>query len=168
MDSLSFYSILSHWYALHARDLPWRHTLDPYRIWLSEIILQQTRISQGMAYWQRFVERWPTVEDLANATEDEVLKEWQGLGYYSRARNLHYAAKQIVALGQFPNTLGEIRQLKGVGDYTAAAIASFAFGIKVAAVDGNFYRVLSRLYGIDTPIDTTIGARRRLRRLPRV
>lgn len=157
MDSLSFYSILSRWYALHARDLPWRHTLDPYRIWLSEIILQQTRISQGMAYWQRFVERWPTVNDLAEASEDEVLKAWQGLGYYSRARNLHTAAKQVVALGHFPDTLREIRQLKGVGDYTAAAVASFAFGIKAASVDGNFYRVLSRIYGIDTPIDTTSG-----------
>ena len=157
MTSNHFFFILSQWYKTHARDLPWRHTLDPYRIWLSEIILQQTRISQGMAYWQRFVEHWPTVADLANATEDEVLKEWQGLGYYSRARNLHYAAKQIVALGHFPNTLAEIRQLKGVGDYTAAAIASFAFGIKAAAVDGNFYRVLSRIYGIDTPIDTTVG-----------
>lgn len=157
MTSNHFFSILSQWYETHARDLPWRHTLDPYRIWLSEIILQQTRISQGMVYWQRFVERWPKVEDLAKATEDEVLKEWQGLGYYSRARNLHYAARQIVALGHFPETLKEIRQLKGVGDYTAAAIASFAFGIKAAAVDGNFYRVLSRLYGIDTPIDTTEG-----------
>lgn len=157
MTSNHFFSILSRWYALYARDLPWRHTLDPYRIWLSEIILQQTRISQGMAYWQRFVERWPTVEDLANATEDEVLKEWQGLGYYSRARNLHYAAKQIVTLGHFPDSLQEIRQLKGVGDYTAAAIVSFAFGIKAAAVDGNFYRVLSRIYGIDTHIDTTTG-----------
>ena len=157
MDSLSFYYILSRWYALHARDLPWRHTLDPYRIWLSEIILQQTRISQGMDYWQRFVRRWPTVETLAEASEDEVLKAWQGLGYYSRARNLHFAAKQITALGHFPDTLREIRRLKGVGDYTAAAIASFAFGIRAAAVDGNFYRVLARIYGIDTPIDTTLG-----------
>ena len=157
MISNHLFAILSRWYALHARDLPWRHTLDPYRIWLSEIILQQTRISQGMAYWQRFVEHWPTVEQLAEASEDEVLKAWQGLGYYSRARNHHYAAKQIVAMGHFPKTLREIRQLKGVGDYTAAAIASFAFGIKAAAVDGNFYRVLSRIYGIDTPIDTTVG-----------
>ena len=109
------------------------------------------------AYWQRFMQAWPTVEDLASATEDEVLKMWQGLGYYSRARNLHKAAQQIVAMGQFPHTLDEIRKLKGVGDYTAAAIASMAFGVTAAAVDGNVYRVLSRFYAIDSPINSTEG-----------
>jgi A/G-specific adenine glycosylase len=137
--------------------LPWRQTRDPYAIWLSEIILQQTRIQQGWAYWERFVHRWPTVVALAGATEDEVLREWQGLGYYSRARNLHFAARQIVARGGFPETLEEIKQLKGVGDYTAAAIASIAFDIPAAVVDGNVYRVLSRYFGISTPINATEG-----------
>jgi len=137
--------------------LPWRQTHDPYAIWLSEIILQQTQVKQGWDYWERFIRRWPKVEDLAVATEDEVLREWQGLGYYSRARNLHFAAKQIVALGHFPDTLEEIRQLKGVGDYTAAAIGSIAFGLPAAVVDGNVYRVLARHFGIDTPINTTEG-----------
>ena len=146
MSPADFCATLLRWYAANGRDLPWRHTRDPYAIWLSEVILQQTRISQGTAYWQRFMQAWPTVETLAAATEDEVLKMWQGLGYYSRARNLHTAARQIVALGQFPRTLEEIRLLKGVGDYTAAAIASLAFGVTAAAVDGNVYRVLSRLY----------------------
>ncbi len=152
-----FTQTLLNWYQQHRRDLPWRHTQDPYAIWISEIILQQTRIQQGLDYWLRFMQRWPHVEDLANATQDEVLRQWQGLGYYSRARNLHAAAKQIAALGHFPNTLEDIRHLKGVGDYTAAAIASFAFGIPAAAVDGNAYRVLARHYGIDTPINTTQG-----------
>lgn len=152
-----FTTSLLHWYKEHGRNLPWRETTDPYAIWLSEIILQQTRIQQGWAYWERFMKRWPTVEALAAATEDEVLREWQGLGYYSRARNLHAAARQIVAFGGFPRTLEEIRKLKGVGDYTAAAIASFAFGIPAAVVDGNVYRVLSRYFGIDTPINTTEG-----------
>lgn len=149
-----FSTILLDWFALNGRDLPWRQTKDPYAIWLSEVILQQTRIQQGMDYWQRFMQRWPRVENLAAASEDEVLREWQGLGYYSRARNLHTAAQQIVDNGQFPSTLEGIRQLKGVGDYTAAAIGSIAFGLPVAAVDGNVYRVLSRHYGIDTPINT--------------
>ncbi|MBQ6750311.1 MAG: A/G-specific adenine glycosylase [Bacteroidaceae bacterium] len=152
-----FTTILLDWYALNGRDLPWRHTTDPYAIWLSEIILQQTRIQQGMDYWFRFMKRWPQVEDLAAATEDEVLREWQGLGYYSRARNLHTAAQQIVARGGFPTTIEEIKKLKGVGDYTAAAIGSIAFGLPAAVVDGNVYRVLSRHYGIDTPINTTQG-----------
>ncbi len=153
----SFTSTLLHWFADNARDLPWRHTRDPYAIWLSEIILQQTRIQQGQAYWERFMRRWPTVEQLAAATEDEVLREWQGLGYYSRARNLHTAARQIVDMGHFPDTFDDIRRLKGVGDYTAAAIASIAFGLPVAVVDGNVYRVLARQFGIDTPINTTEG-----------
>lgn len=152
-----FATTLLEWFRKNARDLPWRHTTDPYAIWLSEIILQQTRIQQGWAYWERFMQRWPTVEALAAATEDEVLREWQGLGYYSRARNLHHAAKQVVAQGGFPTTLEDIKKLKGVGDYTAAAIASFAFGHPAAVVDGNVYRVLSRYFGIDTPINTTEG-----------
>ena len=145
------------WFQENGRDLPWRQTRDPYAIWLSEIILQQTQVKQGWEYWERFIHRWPTVEALAAATEDEVLREWQGLGYYSRARNLHYAARQIVEMGGFPNTLEEIKQLKGVGDYTAAAIGSIAFDLPVAVVDGNVYRVLSRYFGIDTPINTTEG-----------
>ena len=145
------------WFREHGRELPWRQTHDPYAIWLSEIILQQTQVKQGWDYWERFMRHWPTVEDLAASTEDEVLREWQGLGYYSRARNLHFAAKQIVALGHFPNTLEEIKQLKGVGDYTAAAIGSIAFDLPAAVVDGNVYRVLARHFGIDTPINTTEG-----------
>ena len=152
-----FTTTLLDWYALNGRDLPWRHTTDPYAIWLSEIILQQTRIQQGMDYWLRFMKRWPQVEDLAAATEDEVLREWQGLGYYSRARNLYTAARQIAVRGGFPTTIEEIKKLKGVGDYTAAAIGSIAFGLPAAVVDGNVYRVLSRHYGIDTPINTTQG-----------
>lgn len=152
-----FTSTLLAWYRTNGRNLPWRNTQDPYAIWLSEIILQQTRIVQGMDYWLHFMEKWPCVEDLAAAKEDEVMRMWQGLGYYSRARNLHKAAQQIVALGHFPNTLDGIKRLKGVGDYTAAAIGSFAFGLQVASVDGNFYRVLSRYFGIDTPINTTEG-----------
>ncbi len=154
---MDFTSSLLHWFRENGRALPWRETNDPYPIWLSEIILQQTRTEQGRPYWERFMQRWPTVELLAAATEDEVLREWQGLGYYSRARNLHYAAKQIVAAGGFPSTYEGIRRLKGVGDYTAAAIGSFAFGLPVAVVDGNVYRVLSRYFGIDTPINTTEG-----------
>jgi A/G-specific adenine glycosylase len=152
-----FTDTLLGWFASHGRELPWRASSDPYRIWLSEIILQQTRVVQGIDYWWRFVDHFPDVQSLAEASEDEVLKLWQGLGYYSRARNLHTAAKQIVALGHFPNTFEEIKQLKGVGDYTAAAIASFAFHLPVAAVDGNAYRVLARVFGIDTPINTSRG-----------
>ena len=153
----SFALTLLSWFRENGRDLPWRQTRDPYAIWLSEIILQQTQVKQGWEYWERFMHRWPTVEALAAATEDEVLREWQGLGYYSRARNLHYAAQQIVARGGFPNTIEEIKKLKGVGDYTAAAIGSIAFNLPVAVVDGNVYRVLSRYFGIDTPINTTEG-----------
>ena len=148
---------LIRWFRENGRELPWRETSDPYPIWLSEIILQQTQVKQGWAYWERFMQRWPTVESLANATEDEVLREWQGLGYYSRARNLHFAARQIVEMGGFPQTIEGIKSLKGVGDYTAAAIGSFAFGLPAAVVDGNVYRVLSRHFGIETPINTTEG-----------
>ena len=154
---MEFANTIISWFRENGRALPWRETRDPYAIWLSEIILQQTRIAQGWEYWERFMAQYPTVEDLAAAHEDEVLKLWQGLGYYSRARNLHAAAKQIVALGHFPDTLEGIKQLKGVGDYTAAAIGSFAFDIPAAVVDGNVYRVLARYFGIDTPINSTQG-----------
>ena len=143
------------WYRENGRDLPWRRTRDPYAVWLSEIILQQTRIVQGTAYWHRFMERFPTVHELADASEDEVLRLWEGLGYYSRARNLHAAAKQIVAAGGFPTTLEGIKALKGVGDYTAAAIGSICFGLPAAVVDGNVYRVLARYFGLATPVGTT-------------
>ena len=154
---MDFTITLLKWFRENGRELPWRETRDPYAIWLSEIILQQTQVKQGRAYWERFMRRWPTFEDLAAATEDEVLREWQGLGYYSRARNLHHAARQIVGMGGFPQTLDGIRQLKGVGDYTAAAIGSIAFGLPAAVVDGNVYRVLARHFGITTPINTTEG-----------
>lgn len=154
---MEFANTIISWFRENGRALPWRETRDPYAIWLSEIILQQTRIVQGWEYWERFMAQYPTVQDLAAAHEDEVLKLWQGLGYYSRARNLHTAAKQIVALGHFPDTLEGIKQLKGVGDYTAAAIGSFAFDIPAAVVDGNVYRVLARYFGIDTPINSTQG-----------
>ena len=155
--TMSFSTTLLEWFREHGRALPWRETHDPYAVWLSEIILQQTQVKQGWAYWERFMRRWPTVEELAAASEDEVLREWQGLGYYSRARNLHTAAKQIVALGAFPSTIDGLRKLKGVGDYTAAAIGSIAFGLPAAVVDGNVYRVLARHFGIETPINTTEG-----------
>lgn len=154
---MNFAVTLLQWFKNNGRSLPWRETKDAYAIWLSEVILQQTRIVQGMSYWERFMAQWPTVNDLAAATEDEVLKAWQGLGYYSRARNFHTAAQQVIKLGGFPQTFKELKTLKGVGDYTAAAIASIAFGEPVAVVDGNVYRVLSRYYGIETPIDSTEG-----------
>ena len=155
MPDSHFTSAILQWYAANGRDLPWRRTRDPYAIWLSEIILQQTRIAQGQAYWERFMARFPDVESLAAASEDEVLRLWEGLGYYSRGRNLLAAARQIAAAGAFPSTLEGIRDLKGVGDYTAAAIGSIAFGLPAAVVDGNVYRVLSRYYGIDTPVGST-------------
>ena len=143
------------WYAENKRELPWRDTTDPYTIWISEIILQQTRVVQGYEYFLRFICRFPDVEALAGASEDEVMKYWQGLGYYSRARNLHAAARSMN--GTFPTTYEGVRALKGVGDYTAAAICSSAYGMPYAVVDGNVYRVLSRYFGIDTPIDSTEG-----------
>lgn len=154
-----FTATLLKWFVQYGRELPWRGITDPYGIWVSEVILQQTRIDQGRDYWLRFMERFPTVESLAAATEDEVLRMWQGLGYYSRARNMHAAARQIVGLGGFPRTIEGLRALKGVGDYTAAAVGSIAFNLPAAAVDGNVYRVLSRHYGIDVPINTTKGKR---------
>ena len=155
----NFSLTLIRWYEQNKRDLPWRHTNDPYKIWLSEIILQQTRVDQGLSYYERFVKNFPTVKQLANAPEKKVMKLWQGLGYYSRARNLHHTAKIIVAdkKGKFPGTYDEIIQLKGIGAYTAAAIASFSFNEARAVVDGNVYRVLARIFGIDTPIDSTQG-----------
>ena len=166
------YSRLYEWYFVNRRDLPWRETENPYAIWLSEIILQQTRVAQGLEYYRRFLQRWPTVRDLAAADEAEVLREWQGLGYYSRARNLHKAAQKIAGerlrvtgYGRrgtedgsvFPRTFEEIRALPGVGDYTAGAIASFAYNLPYPAMDGNVYRVVARLFDIDEPFDTTAG-----------
>lgn len=154
---MSFATTILQWFHENGRVLPWRETQDPYAIWLSEVILQQTRIEQGLPYWERFMQRWPSVGDLATASEDDVLREWQGLGYYSRARHLHAAAQQITAQGGFPTTIAGLRTLKGVGDYTAAAIGSIAFALPVAVVDGNVFRVLSRHFGIATPINTTEG-----------
>ena len=148
---------IEQWYSIHHRDLPWRNTTNPYHIWLSEIILQQTRVEQGMSYYFRFIQAFPLVSDLANATEDDVMKLWQGLGYYSRARNLHKAAKMIAEAGDFPREYTEVVALPGIGHYTAAAICSFAYHLPYAVLDGNVFRVLSRYLGIDTPIDTTIG-----------
>ena len=152
-------SKLISWYKQNKRNLPWRNINDPYKIWLSEIILQQTQVIQGLNYYLKFTETFPTVIDLANAPEDQVMRLWQGLGYYSRARNLHAASKTIKTnhKGKFPNTYESIKQLKGVGDYTAAAVSSFAFGLPHAVVDGNVYRVLARLFNIDTPINSTKG-----------
>lgn len=159
---MSFGSIIINWYKKNKRDLPWRHTKDPYLIWLSEIILQQTRVEQGLPYYFRFSEKYPTVGALAIAKEDEILRLWQGLGYYTRARNLHAAARQIKNEfgNKFPTDYSNIRSLKGVGEYTAAAIASFAFDLEHAVVDGNVFRLLSRYFGIKTPIDTGEGKKK--------
>lgn len=154
-----FNAPLHTWYSLNKRDLPWRNTRNPYLIWLSEIILQQTRIDQGLAYYCRFAEEFPTISSLANASEDQVLKLWQGLGYYSRARNLHLTAKFINQNynGNFPGDYKAILSLKGIGEYTASAIASISFNQEYPAVDGNVYRVLARFFGIAEPIDTGKG-----------
>jgi A/G-specific adenine glycosylase len=156
---MSFSNEIIGWYSANKRQLPWRGTFDAYRIWLSEIILQQTRVAQGLPYYQKFVDKYPDITALAAAPEDEILKLWQGLGYYSRARNMHAAAKMVANQynGNFPSTYKEILTLKGIGKYTAAAIASIAFNEPVAVVDGNVYRVLARYYGIDEPIDGTQG-----------
>jgi len=147
------------WYHENHRSLPWRDTRDPYRIWLSEVILQQTRVNQGLPYYLKFIEAFPTVKDLAAAPENSVLRLWQGLGYYSRARNLHRCAKVVAEKydGRFPATFEELVHLPGIGTYTAAAIASFAFNRKVAVVDGNVYRVLARIFGITNDIMSTEG-----------
>ena len=160
MEPTSFlHDTLINWYAENHRDLPWRHHPTPYQVWISEVILQQTRVNQGYEYYLRFIKRWPTVAHLAQASEEEVLKMWQGLGYYSRARNLHQCAKQVVELygGDFPSDFNKLLRLKGVGNYTAAAIASIAFNLPHAVVDGNVYRVLSRLFDIDSPINSNEG-----------
>ena len=156
---MDFKSKLIIWYSINKREMPWRKTKNPYNIWLSEIILQQTQVKQGQPYYEAFVSNYPTIFDLASASETEVLKLWQGLGYYSRARNLHTTAKHIVNKlnGVFPNNYKDLLKLKGIGDYTASAISSIAFNEVAAVVDGNVYRVLSRYFGIDTPINSTLG-----------
>jgi len=156
---MKFSKKLITWYLQNKRTMPWRETKDPYRIWLSEIILQQTRVAQGLPYYLSFTEAFPTVFELASATEEQVLKLWQGLGYYSRARNLHTTAKHIVndLEGVFPDNYKGLLELKGVGDYTASAIASICYDEPTPVVDGNVYRVLSRYFGIDTPINATAG-----------
>lgn len=156
---MGFSNTIINWYHINARILPWRKNNDPYLIWVSEIILQQTRVKQGLSYYLRFIEAYPTVEYLSEASEDQVLKLWQGLGYYSRARNMMKAAKQIIEIydGVFPNNYDEIIKLKGVGPYTAAAIASFSYKLPYAVVDGNVFRVLARYYGINIPINSHQG-----------
>ncbi|OUS14236.1 A/G-specific adenine glycosylase [Nonlabens dokdonensis] len=157
---MNFSQQLIDWYIVNKRSLPWRDTKNPYYIWLSEVILQQTRVNQGLPYYKSFVKKYPTVEDLAHAPQDQVLKLWQGLGYYSRARNLQTAAVQIIDNNsKFPDNYKDLLRLKGVGEYTAAAIASFAYGEAVAVVDGNVYRVLSRIYGVATPINIPAGVK---------
>jgi len=159
MDKRYFSDKVVEWYKLNKRELPWRDTKDPYRIWLSEIILQQTRVIQGLPYYLRFVEKFPTVAALAAASEQEVLRLWQGLGYYTRARNLHKCAKEVVRLynGSFPEKYSELIKLPGIGEYTAAAIASFSYKEPVAVVDGNVFRVLSRAFGIELEINRPEG-----------
>jgi A/G-specific adenine glycosylase len=154
-----FAQTLIHWYERHKRSLPWRETLDPYAIWLSEVILQQTRVNQGLPYFLDFINTYPTVMDLAQAPEDEVLRHWQGLGYYSRARNMHHTARRIAQErhGRFPTTYAELLKLPGIGPYTAAAIASFAFREKVAVLDGNVFRVLARVFGLALDIASPAG-----------
>lgn len=154
-----FHLLIADWYRLNKRDLPWRSTKNPYFIWLSEVIMQQTRVDQGTNYYLKFTTNYPTIKKLADANEQEILNDWQGLGYYSRARNLHAAAKYISSElnNEFPSNFKSIQELKGVGPYTAAAIASFAFNEKVAVVDGNVYRVLSRIFNIDLQIDSSQG-----------
>ena len=147
------------WYDANHRALPWRETRDPYVIWVSEIILQQTRVAQGMEYFRRFLDAFPNVEALAAAEQDEVMRLWQGLGYYSRARNMHQAARQVMAMGGFPTSVEGLLNLKGIGSYTAAAIGSFAFGLPVAAIDGNVLRVVSRLFCVEEPVDAAPGRR---------
>lgn len=156
---MTFSNTLIHWYEKNARVLPWRNTKDAYCIWISEIILQQTRIEQGLPYYHRFIEAFPDVHSLYQASEDQVLKLWEGLGYYSRARNMKFAAQQIVELHQgiFPSNYKDIIALKGIGPYTAAAVASMAFDLPYAVVDGNVFRVLSRYFGIEIPINSTLG-----------
>ncbi len=156
-EDSEFSKKLTDWYLKNSRDLPWRHTTDPYIIWISEIILQQTRVNQGLEYFNRFIKRFPDIKSLDKAEEDEVMKYWQGLGYYSRARNLHTAAHQIQERheGKFPLKYEQVLALQGIGEYTAAAICSFSYGQPYAVLDGNVYRVLSRIFGIETPINAS-------------
>lgn len=154
-----FVYCLENWYVSLGRDLPWRHTADPWLVLMSEVILQQTRVAQGLAYYERFCQVFPTPEAMASAEEDLVLLHWKGLGYYSRARNLHRASRQIVDMGGFPETYSQVLKLSGVGEYTAAAVCSFCYGQPYAVLDGNVFRVLSRYFGIDLPMDTTAGKR---------
>ncbi len=158
---MDFSKKILQWYQGNKRELPWRQSTDPYKIWLSEVMLQQTRVAQGLPYYEKFVEAFPSVQDLATASEEKVLKLWQGLGYYSRARNMHATAKMVVTKykGSFPNTYHELLRLKGVGDYTASAIASICFDEPEPVVDGNVYRVLSRYFGVDIPINSTKGVK---------
>jgi A/G-specific adenine glycosylase len=158
---MNFSNLLIDWYLKNKRDLPWRQLKNPYAIWLSEIILQQTRVAQGWAYYEKFLDQFPTVFDLAAASEQDVIKCWQGLGYYSRARNLYKAAQIVVKdyHGNMPNTYDELLQLPGIGDYTASAIASICFGEKTPVVDGNVYRFLGRYFGIQTPINSSKGVK---------
>jgi A/G-specific adenine glycosylase len=162
MDKRYFSDKVVEWYLQHKRELPWRANQEPYRIWLSEIILQQTKVSQGLPYYLKFLEAFPTVEDLANASEQKVLRYWQGLGYYTRARNLHKCAKAVVEKynGVFPESFEKLKTLPGIGDYTAAAISSIAFREPVAVVDGNVFRVLSRVFGIDDAINSPEGKKK--------
>jgi A/G-specific adenine glycosylase len=161
LEKAFFASSLVVWYQVHKRNLPWREAHDPYKIWLSEVILQQTRVAQGLPYYQRFIEKYPSIQKLAHADEEEVLRLWQGLGYYSRARNLHACARRIVNElgGKFPSAYKELLQLKGVGKYTAGAIASIAFKEAVPVVDGNVYRVLARVFGVEEDITSTQGTK---------
>lgn len=156
---MTFQTELINWYQNNKRDLPWRHTNDAYTIWLSEIILQQTRVEQGLPYFNKFLENFPTVHDFASATETKVLKLWQGLGYYSRGRNMHATAQSVVSNfnGIFPEQHDELIKLKGIGEYTAAAISSFSSGEARAVVDGNVFRVLARYFGIETPVNSPAG-----------
>lgn len=159
MDTQLFGYQLIKWYNQNKRELPWRNTNQPYNVWLSEIILQQTRVVQGLPYYERFVEKFPSVFDLANADEEQVMKLWQGLGYYSRAKNLHQTAKKVAYElgGVFPTSYEGLLKLKGIGDYTASAIASICYSAPYAVIDGNVYRVLSRVFGIEIPINSTEG-----------
>jgi A/G-specific adenine glycosylase len=156
---MQFSTKIINWYHKNKRELPWRQEVNPYFIWLSEVILQQTRVSQGLPYYLKFVKNYPSIQELADASEENILKDWQGLGYYSRARNMHSAAKTMVKKhkGEFPQTYNEILELQGIGPYTAAAIGSFAFNLPYPVVDGNVQRVVARIFGIEKPVNSSIG-----------
>jgi len=154
-----FSNQLIKWYRQNLRQLPWRETVDPYKIWISEVIMQQTRVAQGLPYYEKFIQKYPTVKKLAEAQQDEILQLWQGLGYYSRARNMHFTAKEVMRIyyGKFPSQYDELINLKGIGDYTASAISSFSINEKRATVDGNVYRVIARYFGIEEATDSQAG-----------